>query len=128
MQHLIQQRLLRAEDRTKRQADKCRSERQFKVGDQVYLKLQPYVQSPVASRSNKKLAFKFFGPFLILEGIGAVAYKLQLPAVTSIHPVFHVSQLKAAPPMGLQVSPSLPDIPNHYQILECVLHKRLIST
>ena len=43
MQELIQQHLLRAQDRMKRQADKGRSERVFSVGDKVLLKLQPYV-------------------------------------------------------------------------------------
>lgn len=54
----------------KRQADKQRSEREFSVGDQVYLKLQPYVQSSITARSNQKLSFRFFGPYVILERIG----------------------------------------------------------
>lgn len=50
----------------KKHADQQRTERVFQVGDQVFLKLQPYVQSSVAARSNNKLAFKFFGPYTIL--------------------------------------------------------------
>lgn len=38
----------------KDQADKKRGDRQFYVGDHVYLKLQPYVQSSIARRDNHK--------------------------------------------------------------------------
>jgi hypothetical protein len=60
MQNLVRQHLLRAQDRMKWQADKGRSERVFQVGDRVFLKLQPYVQSSLAPRANQKLAFKCF--------------------------------------------------------------------
>jgi hypothetical protein len=90
MQDLIKQHLTHAQERMKRQADKNRTERSFVVGDSVYLKLQPYVQSSLASRGNQ-------------EKIGVVAYKLALPPTSSIHPVFHVSQLKRAVPSGCQV-------------------------
>jgi hypothetical protein len=92
----------------KRQAHKKRSERQFTIGDMVFVKLQPYVQSTLAPRSNQKLSFKFYGPFKIVERIGSVAYKLLLPPSSAILSVFHVSQLKAAVLPHEQVSPSLP--------------------
>ena len=95
MTDLIRQHLARAKEPMKRQADKKRSERQFNVGDMVFVKLQPYVQSTLAPRSNQKLSFKFYGPFQITECIGSVAYKLMLLSSAAIHPVFHVSQLKA---------------------------------
>lgn len=60
MLKLIQQHLLWAQQRVKSQADKERTEREFVVGDMVYLKLQPYVQSSVAPREAHKLSFKFF--------------------------------------------------------------------
>lgn len=89
------------------QADKHRSEREFCEGDLVFLKLQPYVQSSMAKRSNQKLSFKFFGPYRILQRVGATAYRLELPSSAQIHPVFHVSQLHSSPG-HLQVSSQLP--------------------
>jgi hypothetical protein len=52
MNELVKQHLLRAKERMKRQADKRRSERVFQVGDWVFLKAQPYVQSSLALRAN----------------------------------------------------------------------------
>jgi hypothetical protein len=91
----------------KHQADKRRSEREFKVGDMVYLKLQPHIQSSVASRSNQKLSFRFFRPFKILARVGAVAYKLELPQSALLHPVVHVSQLKLHIPPNTYAHKSL---------------------
>ncbi|XP_069146056.1 uncharacterized protein [Solanum lycopersicum] len=75
-------------------ADKKRTEREFLVGDWVYLKLQPYRQTSIALGRNLKLSSKHYGPYLIVEKIGLLAYKLVLPLHSKIHPVFHVSLLK----------------------------------
>lgn len=99
--------LARAQNRCKQQADRHRIERSY-VGDQVLLKLQPYVQSTVANRPCPKLAYKFFGPFTVEQRVGAMAYKLELPQNSRIHPVFHVSQLK---PFTQDYSPVFSELP-----------------
>jgi hypothetical protein len=66
------------------------------------------VQTSVAARSSQKLGFKYFGPYLVLQRVGNVAYKLQLPPTARIHPVVHVSQLKKAVKPTDEVSTSLP--------------------
>uniref|UniRef100_A0A453D1W1 Tf2-1-like SH3-like domain-containing protein n=2 Tax=Aegilops tauschii subsp. strangulata TaxID=200361 RepID=A0A453D1W1_AEGTS len=109
---LLRAQLERAQARFKKQADRHRAEHAFDVGEQVLLKLQPYAQSSVANRPCKKLAFKFFGPFTVLERVGNLAYRLQLPPDSRIYPVFHVSQLKPFVPDYTPVFAELPKIPD----------------
>ena len=89
-------------------ADKKRTDYQFAVGDQVLLKLQPYTQSSVANRPYPKLAYKYFGPYTVIQKVGTVAYRLQLPDDAQIHDVFHVSQLKPYTPDYTPIYDSLP--------------------
>jgi hypothetical protein len=117
MEGLIRQHLLRAQQRMKLQTDKKRSERTSQVGEMVYLKLQPYVHASLAPRENMKPSFKFFGPYKIIDKIGATAYKLQLPTSTSIHSVFHVSHLKKVVPSTIQVTEEIPDELVAFQVL-----------
>jgi hypothetical protein len=124
MTALVHQHLSRAQLRMKSQADKHRSERSFSIGDSVYLRLQPYIQSSLAPRSNQKLAFRYFGPFKILSKVGSVAYKLELPASSRIHPVFHVSQLKKAVVPSVPIA-QLPQSLLGFQVPERVLQRRL---
>ena len=62
----LRDQLARAQNKYKQKADRNRTERLFKEGDSVLLKLQPYTQSSVANHPCPKLAYKFFGPFQIL--------------------------------------------------------------
>jgi hypothetical protein len=87
---VVKQHLTTVQNKIKVQADKHRSDREFKVGEKVLLKLQPYAQSSVVSRPFPKLAYKYYGPFSVLDRIGKAAYKLDLPSWSLIHPVFHI--------------------------------------
>ena len=46
-----------------------------------------------------KLAPRYIGPFKIIEKVGSVAYRLELPTqISNVHPVFHVPMLRKYEP------------------------------
>jgi hypothetical protein len=90
----LQNNLLQAQERMKKFAHTNPTERTFELSDFVYLKMQPYRETSLGLHISLKLTSKWYGPFLILQKIGKVAYRLQLPSDAQIHDVFHVNQLK----------------------------------
>jgi hypothetical protein len=89
-------------------ADKKRKEHEFQQGDLVLLKLQPFRQLSLRHHSSHKLGLRFYGPYKVLERLGPVAYRLELPATSRIHPVFHCSLLKPYKGSTTPVIHSLP--------------------
>lgn len=75
----LQQRLLKAQTLMKTYVDRHRWDVQFQVGDWVYVRLRPYRQLSLRPHYSK-LAKRFYGPYLVVEKIGTVAYRLQLSA------------------------------------------------
>ncbi|GJX98851.1 putative reverse transcriptase domain-containing protein [Tanacetum coccineum] len=67
---------------------------EFHVGDKVMLKVSPW-KGVVRFGKRGKLNPRYVGPFKVLEKVGSIAYKLELPEELSrVHNTFHVSNLK----------------------------------
>ncbi|GJQ96425.1 putative reverse transcriptase domain-containing protein [Tanacetum coccineum] len=90
----IKQRMQAARDRQKSYTDLKRNPMEFQVGDKVMLKVSPW-KGVVRFGKRGKLNPRYVGPFKVLEKVGSVAYKLELPQELSrVHNTFHVSNLK----------------------------------
>ena len=125
---LLKDNLVKAQDRMKKLADSHRTERSFEIGDLVFLRLQPYRQVSVGGKRSQKLSPLFYGPYRIIQKMGSVAYKLDLPAEARIHPVFHVSQLKKKLGITIQVQNQLPS--HNIEVIkepEAILERRMVN-
>ncbi|GKB63731.1 putative reverse transcriptase domain-containing protein, partial [Tanacetum coccineum] len=90
----IKQRMQAAHDRQKSYANLKRKPMKFQVGDRVMLKVSPW-KGVVHFGKRGKLNPRYVGPFKVLEKVGSVAYKLELPQELSrVYNTFHVSNLK----------------------------------
>ncbi|GJR72633.1 hypothetical protein Tco_0084998 [Tanacetum coccineum] len=79
-------------------AGKRRKPLEFSIGDNVLLKVSP-CKGVVHFGKKGKLAPRFLldllRPFEIIEKVGHVAYRLELPEeLNGVHDTFHVSNLK----------------------------------
>ena len=91
---LIRDRLKVAQSRQKSYADSKRKEVVYEIGDRAYPRVSP-LRGVKRFGFKGKLAPRFVGPYRVLERMGEVAYKLELPeGLSGVHDVFHISQLK----------------------------------
>ena len=60
----------------------------MKVGEQVWLE-----NRNLPTIGSRKLQPRRYGPFMIKEHVGQVAYRLDLPITMKVHNVFHVDLL-----------------------------------
>jgi hypothetical protein len=115
---ILKDNLTMAQNRMKQQADQHRSERSFEVGDWVILRLQPYKQMSLKqAKKDNKLSPKYYGPYKVLQNIGTMAYKLELPASSRVHPVFHVSCLKKVIGDKIPVQTIFPELDEEGKII-----------
>jgi hypothetical protein len=126
---LLKDNLVITQNRMKQQAYQHHSEREFEVGDWVFLRLQPYKQMSLKQqKKDNKLAPKYYGPYKVLQRIGSMAYKLELPPSSHVHPVFHVSFLKKVINDKIPVQTILPEINEEGKIIlepETILETRI---
>ncbi|KAJ9507470.1 hypothetical protein QJQ45_006509 [Haematococcus lacustris] len=81
-----------AQQRQAYMANKGRKEVEYHTGQLVLLSTKNLRMKPGKA---KKLLPRFIGPFKVLEHVGPVAVRLDLPqAMARMHPVFHVSLLR----------------------------------
>ncbi|GKE87823.1 putative reverse transcriptase domain-containing protein [Tanacetum coccineum] len=122
----IKQRMQAARDRQKSYADLKHKLMEFQVGNRVMLKVSPW-KGVVRFGKREKLNPRYVGPFKMLEKVGFVAYKLDLPQELSrVHNTFHVSNLKkcysdeplAIPLEGLHIDDKLQFVEEPIEIME----------
>ncbi|XP_066344467.1 uncharacterized protein [Miscanthus floridulus] len=84
----------------------------------VLLRLHHCIAVGITLAASSKLGPRFFGPYQIVERLGAVAYRQRLPPKARIHDVFHVALLKKYEGDPLEAIVPLPS----------TLHGRVIPT
>jgi hypothetical protein len=110
--------LTMAQNCMKQQADQHRSEKSFEVGNWVFLRIQPYKQMSLKqANKDNKLSPKYYVPYKVLQKIGTMAYKLEFPASSRVHPVLHVSCLKKVIGDNIPVQTIFPELDEEGKII-----------
>lgn len=68
----------------------------MRVGEWAMLQLHKEYSIPITAGVTKKLIQQYISPFRIIEKVGQLAYRLDVPPDWQIHLVFSVAQLELA--------------------------------
>lgn len=91
---VIQERMKMAQSQQKSYTNRRSRNLEFAIGDQVYVKILP-MKGVVRFEKMEKLSPRYVGPYEVVEKIGVVAYRLNLPVdMQGVDNIFHVSSLK----------------------------------
>ena len=75
---MIKKELAMAQNLMKQLVNRRRSEREFDIGDMVYLKVKRFQQHAFSPTLASKLSPKYYDSFLVEAKVGKVAYHLKL--------------------------------------------------
>ena len=105
----------------------------FAPGQFVLLRLHRGYMIPGLKDRNKKIEQQFAGPFKVLERVGRLAYRIELPPSMKIHPVISIAQLEKAPdfakdPFNRNSNLRMPRVGNteEPEEVEKILRQRLV--
>jgi hypothetical protein len=88
---IAEENVKKAQDNQQRHANQHRSDRQYDVGQKVWLST---ADLRLRMTITPKLTQRWIGPFTIKRKLSPLNYELDLPSSFSIHPVFHISKLR----------------------------------
>ena len=86
-----------AQMETKRHYDEKHKPMHMREGDYALIRLHKGYDIPSTAVLGPKYSQQYVGPFRILERVGRLAYRLDLPSHWRIHPVLSIAQLEPAP-------------------------------
>ena len=119
--------LKRSVDLQAKYYDKKHRDIKFDEGDLLLLSTRNLKMKGVPGKLRKR----FVGPFKVEQRIGQQAYRLSLPKIWKIHPVFHISFLKKWNTTSLQEEDAPADddleVEDPYYEIEKILRWRKVK-
>ena len=118
-----------AQQRQKRYYDKNRTDKQFAVGEKVLL-YTANLALKVLRIGVRKLAPRWVGPFTVIERVGSLGYRLELPASMSVHNVFHACYLRQYKHDARKKPPPVPEMDEageaHFEVDKILDHAETV--